>query len=373
MKILISGDFCDRYRVSEHIATYRFGELFENARPLIEDADFSVVNFEFPIVTKDENPIPKCGPNLKGQKASIDAIKYAGFNVCTLANNHILDQGEKCCVETKELLESAGIKTVGAGKDLADASKILYLQKGTERLAIINCCEHEFTIATDKSAGANPLNPVQQFYKIQEAKKNADYVLVIVHGGHEQFQLPSPRMKETYRFFIDAGADAVVNHHQHCYSGFEEYKSKPIFYGLGNLLFDDPNARNSTWNEGYMVRLNFTINSIAFDIIPYQQCNENVGVQILEDRHDFDLNLTRLNAIIADDSSLQKEVADYYESCAKYQLSILEPYKNRVFSKLFRIGLLPKVIKGKKKFAVLNHIHCESHIDKLIYALKNNQ
>ena len=88
----------------------------------------------------------------------------------------------------------------------------------------------------------NPLLPIQQFYKIQEAKENADYVLVIVHGGIEHYQLPTSRMIETYRFFIDAGADAVVNHHQHCYSGYERYKSKPIIYGLGNLLFDNPNC-----------------------------------------------------------------------------------------------------------------------------------
>ena len=51
---------------------------------------------------------------------------------------------------------------------------------------------------------------------VEEAKKKADFVLVIVHGGSEHFQLPTPRMQATYRFFVDAGADAVVNHHQHC-------------------------------------------------------------------------------------------------------------------------------------------------------------
>lgn len=168
---------------------------------------------------------------MQGQHAAVDAVKYAGFDVCTLANNHILDYGTTCCLDTKRLLEEDGIKTVGIGENLSRAADILYLKKENETLAIINCCEHEFSIATEETAGANPLNPIQQYYKIQEARQSADYVLVIVHGGHEYYQLPSPRMKETYRFFIDAGADAVINHHQHCYSGYEEYKGKPIFMG----------------------------------------------------------------------------------------------------------------------------------------------
>ena len=77
-------------------------------------------------------------------------------------------------------------------------------------MAVINCCEHEFSVTTGDFPGANPLNPIRQFYKISEARKDADYVVVIVHGGHEMLQLPSPRMQELYRYFIDVGADAVI-------------------------------------------------------------------------------------------------------------------------------------------------------------------
>lgn len=262
MKVLIAGDYCQRYRVDDAVKNRCFGELFDEVRPIIKSADYSIVNFEFPIVLNPESakPIPKCGPNLKGTIESVDAVKYAGFNCCTLANNHILDQGENCCLDTKFELERAGVDTVGAGKNLDEASEILYKEVGGKVLAIINCCEHEFTIATATTAGANPLNPIQQYYKIQEARGNADYVLVIVHGGHEHYQLPSPRMQETYRFFVDAGADAVVNHHQHCYSGYEIYKNKPIFYGLGNFCFDiQPQKHDSIWNYGYMVQFNGSV------------------------------------------------------------------------------------------------------------------
>ena len=70
-------------------------------------------------------------------------------------------------------------------------------------------------------------------------------------------------MMETYRFFIEVGADAVVNHHQHCFSGYEIYKNKPIFYGLGNFSFDGIGS-GDRWSSGYIVTLNFSGTEVEF-------------------------------------------------------------------------------------------------------------
>lgn len=372
MKILIAGDFCQRYRVDTLVKEKSFGVLFDEVKPIIESADYSIVNFEFPIVLNNETakPIPKCGPNLEGTIESIDAIKYAGFKSCTLANNHILDQGEQCCLDTKNELEKAGIDTVGVGVNLGEASECLYKQIDGETLAIINCCEHEFSIATNTSVGANPLNSIRQFYAIQEAKKKADYVLVIVHGGHEHFQFPSPRMQETYRFFVDAGADAVVNHHQHCYSGYEVYKGKPIFYGLGNFCFDNPQQRNSFWNEGYMVMISFEQQKIRYELIPYTQCNEKPSVELVKDRTAFDKSITDLNVMIQDSKGLKKRVDEYYSSTAAGMLLLHQPYENRILNKVYRMHLLPSLVSKTKYLRLLNYIFCESHYDKHLFALK---
>lgn len=374
MKILIAGDFCQGCRVDPLVKERRYGELFDEVKPIIESADYSIVNFEFPVVLDKDaaHPIPKCGPNLEGTIEAVEAVKYAGFKCCTLANNHILDQGEQCCLDTKNELEKAGVDTVGVGSNLSEAGNILYKEIDGETLAIINCCEHEFSIATETSAGANPLNPVRQYYAIQEAKKKADYVLVIVHGGHEHFQLTSPRMQETYRFFIDAGADAVVNHHQHCYSGYDVYYDKPIFYGLGNFCFDKPGSRNGIWNEGYMVVLLFGQHQkIEYELIPYTQCNEKPSVELMKDRTTFEKKLNGLNSIITDNSHIRNEIHKYYKTCETFEYLCLEPYSGRIMAKLYSLGLLTSFIKGKKASFILNHIDCESHRDKLLFALKN--
>lgn len=375
MKILIAGDFCQCNRVDELIRSHNYSSLFEEVSPLIQQADYSVVNFEFPIVASEDRakPIAKCGPNLRGSQDSVNAIKNAGFNVCTLANNHILDQGEDCCVDTINLLEEAGLKTVGAGRNLYEASDILYLEKEQEIIAIINCCEHEFTIATESTAGANPLNPIQQYYKIQEAKLKSNYVLVIVHGGHEEYQLPSPRMKETYHFFIEAGADAVVNHHQHCYSGYEIYKGKPIFYGLGNFLFDNPNKRNDIWNQGFITMLTFIGRDVKFEIIPFNQCNDKATTALLtqEEQCKFDEKIESFNEIISSDSLLKAKHEAWMNNTREWFELQFTPWESWWTRELFRRGLLPALVSNKKKHVLMNFIECESHHDKMVYVLRN--
>ena len=373
MKIIVAGDYCDHGRTSALIADSDFSSLFDEIKPVVENADFSIVNFEFPVVVNDAEPIEKFGPVLKGQRKAIDAIKYAGFNVCTLANNHILDQGEKACINTQTHLNEAFISTVGIGKDLDNAKRILYLESAGETIAIINCCEHEFSVASDDNAGANPLNPIQQYYAIYEARKHSDYVIIIVHGGHEMYQLPSPRMKETYRFFVDTGADAVINHHQHCYSGYEVYKSKPIFYGLGNFLFDWEGKRNSIWNEGYMVNLLFSKQKeLSFELIPYTQSNEKPGVFMMnsEKKEAFEHKVNELNKIIGNDILLKERWVHFASSSLKTYQSIFQPYRGRIMKSLFFRGILPTCIDKHTKCQIKDFLECESHFDRLIYAIK---
>lgn len=373
MKVLIAGDFCQKAGVNDLVLTGKY-DFFDNIKPIIKEADYSIVNFEFPVVLSPDraHPIYKAGPCLKGTVEGVKAVKHAGFNCCTLANNHTLDQGEQCLLDTIDAIANEGLDCVGAGANIEVAEHTLYKEINGETLAIINCCEHEFTIATDNTPGANPLKPIQQYYKIKEAREQADYVLVIVHGGHEHYQLPSVRMKDTYQFFIDAGADAVVNHHQHCYTGYEVYQGKPIFYGLGNLLFEDPLMKGTkTWEEGYMAMIDFNKENIGFGQVPHVQCRSGISVTPLSssERKPFDNSIIELNAIIADRKRLKAHNEAYYDRCARGELTLLEPYRGRVLMKLFLLGLLPRIIKNKKLLGILNHINCESHRDKMLHAL----
>lgn len=374
IRLLVAGDMCQTGRVSLLSDKQQFDDAFKEIKSITDNQDFNIVNLESPIVSGYSEKINKGGPTLKCDPRIVDAIKCVGFNICTLANNHILDYGEDSCLTTKSIIEKSGLKSVGAGKNLYDASETLFLNQNNEIIAIINCCEHEFSIASNSSAGANPLNPISQYYKIKKAQERANYILIIVHGGHEMCQLPSPRMKETYRFFIDAGADAVVNHHQHCYSGYEEYKGKPIFYGLGNFFFDRDGKRKSVWNEGYMVGLKFEDKKkTEYEIYPYSQCDEEPVVKLLKGAkyNSFEKSIDNLNRIISDDQRLRTEWENWIKSNSGYFLIDYQPYNTRITKGLFVRGFLPSFISRKKKYSILNHIECESHLDRLKILIRN--
>ena len=366
MKIVIAGDYCPKDRVAELIDSNRYENIFSDVTEIIAQADFRILNFECPIVNGECRPIEKNGPCLKTTKNSLKPIVDAGFNVVTLANNHFYDFGDKGITDTIDELDKLNIAHVGGGKNLIISSEILFLQKGGKKVAIINCCEHEFSIATENTAGCNPLNPINQWYAIQKARNTADYVIVIVHGGHEMCQLPSLRMKETYHFFIDSGADVVINHHQHCYSGFEKYKGKPIFYGLGNFCFDWDGKRNSIWNYGFLVLLSFDEKKISFETIPYSQCDEKPVVRLLEDRKEFDKDILSLNIIIQDTELLKQQHEKWMDQReGNYSIS-LEPYSNRFFRFACRKGFLPHFFNKKRAIELLNYVSCESHRDCMI-------
>lgn len=369
MKVLISGDFCPAFRCKKLMEQCQYDKLLSNVRRIIKQADYSIVNLECPITISESSPIPKCGPNLSTTVNAIELLKYAGFNAVTLANNHFFDYGEAGVEDTLTALDDNGINHVGGGINLSEASKALTIEGDRGKIAIINCCEHEFSIATEETPGSNPLNPVQQWYAIKKAKKQADYVIVIVHGGHEHYQLPSPRMQETYRFFIDCGADAVVNHHQHCYSGYEFYNGRPIAYGLGNFLFDWEGRRNSAWNEGYMVILTLTGNKVNLDTIPYKQCGEKPGVEPLIERTHFDESIEKLNAIIANPKLLKSKHMEWMKkSSITYRTSLI-PYSNRYAKALNSRGFLPSFITKERIERFINYIDCESHRENMLYML----
>lgn len=366
MKILIAGDFCDNDRVSEPIKNKDYSRMFDEVRPIIVQSDLSIVNFEFPIALPNAKPIDKTGKNLKGHINAVEALKYAGFSAVTIANNHIKDWGEDSFMFTINKLNQSGIRTIGGGNNIKDASKVEYFDIGAERLAVINCCESEFSISSDKEAGSYPLDPIKQWYQIKEAKEYANYCIVIVHGGIEHHRYPTVRMKETYRFFIDAGANAVINHHQHCFCGYEEYSGGVIFYGLGNFLFDMNGHRNSSWNKGYMVCLTLKQSKIAYTLIPYEQCNDSVSVTLIDDKCGFGKEIEALNKIIQKDSLLDEKLIEFvFKTSSEFKYA-LSPYFGRFLQALYVRGWLPNFWDKKRWLILQNLIRCESHRERLL-------
>lgn len=375
MRILVAGDFSPKQSITQLILSEEYRGKFNDIIKLTKSVDFAIVNFESNVSTPDSKPIEKNGPNLTTIPQALKLVSHMGFNVVTLANNHFYDYGDSAVDNTIALLDAANIKHVGGGRNIKDASKTLFLTKGEETIAIINACEHEFSIADKNHGGSYGIDLIKIYHDIQNAKAKADYILVIIHGGHEHFQLPSLRMQDWYRFFIDVGADAVANHHQHCFSGMEVYRGKPIYYGLGNFFFDSVESAVLTeWNKGILLGLNFSNGKVDHYPIPYIQCPGNPSVELLkDDDENFKNKFKELNSIIANREELSKCNAKFYSSAKRNLLSIFQPYWGKYLSAAYRRGFLPSVITKKKRYKILNMIECESHLDKLRFLMNTSK
>ena len=371
IRIVIYGDFAPIGRISTMAKDGHVENALSEVRDVNEAYDYCIVNLECPILPFDNKPIEKSGPCLKCKEYAIEMLKFAKTNCVTLANNHFRDYGDYGVKSTLEMLNNNSIDYVGGGNDIIEASRTLFKVIHGKTIAIINCTENEFSIATVTRGGSNPINPIKQFYAIKEARDKADYVIIIVHGGVELYNLPTPRMQECYRFFIDAGADAVVNHHQHCYSGYEIYHEHPIFYGLGNFCFDNAKFKNHIWNKGYAVMLSLDENTIDFQLMPYLQCNDKPTIHFLDaqSKKEFEKDIANLNTAIAQPDVLNDSQIQYFE---KYNLNstLLTPYSTRLTRGLCRKGWLPNYFPKSNLIILLNRIRCESHRERLIHYLE---
>ena len=359
MELIIAGDFSLQGRMKGCGDARRIEASLSPVCDIVRSADYSVVNFEG-TATSSRKGILKDGPCLKNDPASLKALKQTGFRVVTLANNHVGDFSFSGVMDTIRNCEEEGLLHVGAGENLAAAESPLFL-RGDRTVAILNVCESEALIATKSTPGLAPIDLIGLNRRIRDLRSQVDYVILITHGGCEHYQLPTPQMKKRFRFLSEAGADVIINHHQHCFSGYERHQGRLIFYGLGNFFFDRP-AAGEIWKEGYMVRLKLT-DTVSFELIPYTQCKEDLAVLPLETEA-FSARLEKLNRIIADDSLLEEEFDRLVRT--KRPLSTFLPYSNHYLTEMYNRGWLPSLLPRRKLAKLLSRVRCEVHREILL-------
>lgn len=369
INIFISGDFAPRMRVNEVIEHGDYQLLYNDILPIIQASDLVITNLESPLL-EEGKPIAKTGPNLKAPIKSVEALKFAGFDMVTLANNHMMDYGKEGLFSTIQICEKNNIKHIGAGSNIEEVKKVAYFDIKGSRIAFINCCENEWSTTQGDYPGCNPLDEVSLFYQIQEAKANADHVILIIHGGHETYDYPSPRMKKLYRWFVDLGVDAVIGHHTHCFSGYEIYKEKPIVYSLGNFIFDSA-KRNSSWNIGAAVKLTIQGGQTKMQLSPFTQCDNEVGIKMFGPKEtDNWLEEEQQKSIrIQDDSFLEKKFEEFVTKQCNLYRGFLEPNQSSLVLAAKNRGLLPRKIRGAKRLLYWNIIRAEAHRDILLELL----
>ena len=264
LSILFAGDVVCQKVDSDKIVSDR---LYRE----IKNHDIAVCNFEAPILSKDSIPISKAGPNVFQNTKAPVSVSNSGFNLVSIANNHIYDYGQAALEKTIYALKMAGVQHIGAGFNFEEAYKGKIWKQNNIKLGFFAFCESEFGALTSielKRGGFAWINHPSVNQRIQLLRDEVDFLLIQVHAGIEQVELPLPEWRRRYQEIIDIGADAVIAHHPHVPQGWEEYRGKPIFYSLGNFYFDLEN-KHHLWNKGYCVSLQFTENKLReYKILP---------------------------------------------------------------------------------------------------------
>lgn len=372
MKILICGDYIVYGKLKNNSAGI-FGDFVD----VIKSAEIAVYNQEFPVTnSKEIYSTKKYGLTASTDPVSLKAVADAGFNYASLANNHIFNRGISGINDTIINLKNVGITPFGAGKDLALAKKILYVEKENLKIAFLNFAENEFNSANDYHGGSNPVDVVDNVNQIIEAKKNADFVFVIIHGGIDYCRIPSPRMIKQYRFYADNGASAIIGHHTHVVSGHEDHNDVPIFYGIGNFI----PGKIVTPDCKYSYPVEFTIDENKTLTYKNYPLIFNTSIQKLEllkgeELTTFQNEVVEISNSLSDLSKVKKLLLEKYltKERRSYYYTMFSR-SNYFFFKLFRkLGLTNQYNKyigwrmrlNKTNSRSWNLYRCETHNDVL--------
>jgi len=207
----------------------------------LKGAELLFGNLEGPISDKGN----KVGSiySFRNNPKVIEGLKFAGFNVISLANNHAFDYGREALEDTLLRLKDANIDYIGAGFDESEAySPILKEIKDTKIafLAYTNLGPENWK-ATGNNSGIAWISE-DNFEKIREeikkAKENCDILIISLHAGEEYQTAPTQFQIDFAKMAIDSGADIVIGHHPHVVQSNEVYNGGYIFYSMGNFVFD---------------------------------------------------------------------------------------------------------------------------------------
>ncbi len=332
MRIAIGGDISVKGEFSKYFKPEETKNLFGDVIDVMKSADRTVVNLECAI-TDSEAEIKKFGPCLKAPFGMGEVLKSAGATDCVLSNNHIFDFGKKGLADTIAELEKTGLNYTGVGKNDSDARRDLVIEKDGIKVRIIAVCEHEYSYALPDRVGTRVYDPYDTHDDIKEAKKDADFVVVIYHGGKEQCRYPSPRLLKACRSMVKCGADVVLCQHSHCIGCYEEYMGAHILYGQGNFLFPYSNLSEEgldRWSTGLLVVLDFA-DGCKIEFVP--TVLEGYGISLAKG----DEKKRLLDELAARSATLSDGTwrDGWHEFCVKYTeqySSMLNPEETDLFA-----------------------------------------
>ena len=326
MRIFFGGDFCSRDPQAI---------IVEPAlQSVMEGCDYRFLNFEGPI---HKGQLNIANSNILPQSDDSPAwCERQGFNIISVANNHALDFSEEGLLAT---INSFRQSIVLGGGTWEEAYKIKTISNGNMKIGFLAATSSDFASFKDKWTDADRIGCANVMGAEIERKivtKNdfCDVLILISHAGVEYCNVPLPELRDRYRRLTELGVDAIVAMHPHVPQGYEVYNGKPIFYSLGNFLFDRMNPaepRHKYWGHGLSLVLEIDDNGgITYQIVPVCYHDNVLGI----DKEESILEHEKwLNDVLADDNqyieTVNKEVQSLYPKYKGWLLSSFNAYESK--------------------------------------------
>lgn len=267
---------------------------FKGVANVTSNVDLLLINFENAATTsgdavKGDVPL-KCDPSY------VPLARANNNTVASLANNHAFDYGISGMQDTLDALKSSGITPIGAGNSEDEAHSPVTQEINGRKITIVNYMDsNNFAeYSYEVMPYANGSNPGYSAYDSEVAKSQisgakdsgSDFVIAYLHFGNEYSTSPNADQLKIAHELIDDGADVVLGSHPHVTQGIEMYNGKPIFYSLGNFIFDQ--SKTAT-HSAYFVQMDLVNNTCQCTVYPVyisnylpQYMDSSSGISLLE-------------------------------------------------------------------------------------------
>lgn len=254
LELLFVGDVMLGRAVESRMEKEGMFYPFQHVQELLMAPDMTIGNFEG-IVSVEHVQTPSMGFQFSIKREYLTLLKYIGFDILSLANNHSNDFGVEALTYTRELCRELDISCAGSSTQF-DTHNIVIKEFDTKKIGFIFL--HTLYQKQDTALLASVLN---------ELRSESDIQIAYIHWGDEYVLTHTDTQKQLAEFLIDYGVDAVVGHHPHVVQDIALYKNKPIFYSLGNFIFDQ--YFSNAVQEGLGVQMKIEAEKITYTLIPF--------------------------------------------------------------------------------------------------------
>ena len=279
LSFLFFGDLMLDRNVKTIIDKNDFGYIFDDLATaenrFFMSPDIVSANLEGALTNNGAHYLPEASIDFSIHPDLISKIKKDYFfNFFNLANNHITDQGQKGLEETRHNLNELNINYSGCPDAMVD-----------------NCSSQSLNIADQKiamfgfSMVYNNFDLTKAINKIKEARKTNDLIITQIHWGTEYEHNFNKHQQNIAHQLIDAGTDIIIGHHPHVVQGIEIYNNKPIFYSLGNFVFDQYFSTDT--QEELAVGISYQDGEYKIYLFPIQSNNSQLSLMTSENKNNF--------------------------------------------------------------------------------------